>query len=63
MTYSTVEVWRKRHGISRGLAYSLIKRGEIAYVRLGGKLLIADDAMERKEHPGTRTTVSEFILA
>ena len=43
----TVEEAAKRLGISRGLAYTLARRGEIPAVRLGRRLVVPAGAIER----------------
>lgn len=52
----TVEEAAKRLGISRGLAYTLARRGEIPAVRLGRRLVVPAGAIERILHE--RTTVT-----
>lgn len=42
----TVEEAGRRLGISRGLAYSLVRRGQIPAVRLGRRLVVPAGAVE-----------------
>jgi excisionase family DNA binding protein len=42
----TVEEAARRLGISRGLAYTLARRGEIPAVRLGRRLVVPAGAVE-----------------
>lgn len=42
----TVEEAGRRLGISRGLAYSLVRRGQIPSVRLGRRLVVPAGAVE-----------------
>ena len=42
----TVEEASRRLGISRGLAYSLVRRGEIPAVRLGRRIVVPAGAVE-----------------
>lgn len=42
----TVEEAGRRLGISRGLAYSLVRRGEIPAVRLGRRIVVPAGAVE-----------------
>jgi excisionase family DNA binding protein len=42
----TVEQAARRLGISRGLAYTLVRRGEIPAVRLGRRLVVPAGTVE-----------------
>lgn len=46
LVYSPKEV-RKKLGLSRGLVYEAIRRGEIPSVRIGRRILIPCAALER----------------
>ncbi|MFT3851363.1 MAG: helix-turn-helix domain-containing protein [Ilumatobacteraceae bacterium] len=48
----TVEEASRRLGISRGLGYSLVRRGELPAVRLGRRIVVPASAVERiiREH-------------
>lgn len=39
--------WAKVHGVGRNLVYEEIRRGRLPHVRLGRKILIPIDALER----------------
>ena len=49
--YSVEEFWReaRRQGapISRGVAYDAIRRGQIPHVRVGRRIVIPADALDR----------------
>ena len=42
----TPEQFRLRHGLSRGLVYSLVAEGKLPHVRLHKKLLIKASALD-----------------
>jgi excisionase family DNA binding protein len=52
----TVEQAGQLLGISRGLAYELVRRGEIPAIRLGRRLVVPVDAIDAMLHdPSLRT--------
>ena len=42
----TVNETRRQLGISRGLTYEAIRRGEIPSIRIGGRILVPRKALE-----------------
>ena len=42
----SVEAFRKRHGLGKNLNYDMVRQGRLLSVRLGGKILIASDALD-----------------
>lgn len=43
----TVEQFARTVGISRGLAYAMIKRGELPIMRMGRRVLLPKNAVEK----------------
>lgn len=55
MKLLTVKEACQRLRISRATLYNLIKRGDLAFVKIGGKSLIREEAIDRLIAQGTRT--------
>lgn len=51
----TVERAGQLLGISRGLAYDLVRRGEIPAIRLGRRVVVPANAIDELLHPAART--------
>lgn len=47
MTYTVTET-AKRLGVSKGLVYSLMKRGDLPFIRFGNRKLIPAESLELK---------------
>ena len=43
----SVKEWGKRHGIGVNLVYGFVRTGTLPSVRLGGRILIPSDALDR----------------
>ncbi|MGQ0433399.1 MAG: helix-turn-helix domain-containing protein [Microthrixaceae bacterium] len=52
----TVERAGQLLGISRGLAYDLVRRGEIPAIRLGRRLVVPTNAIDELLHDRARPT-------
>lgn len=45
--YLPIEDFRRQHGLGRERVYRAIERGEMPHVRIGRKILIPSDALDR----------------
>ena len=43
----TVEEFRRRHNLGKNLVYDAVRDGRLVSARLGGKILIASDALDQ----------------
>ena len=46
-SFISVREFTKRHGLSRNLIYEQLRKGILPSVRLGGRILIPVDALEK----------------
>jgi excisionase family DNA binding protein len=61
MKLLTVREVCERLRISRATFYSLVKKGDLSIVKIGGKSLIAEDVIERLVTRGTRKSAPRRV--
>ena len=49
--FTSVEAFRREHGLGRALTYAAIRRGDIPHIRIGNRILVPTDALERLLQP------------
>lgn len=53
--YQTVEDWCRDNGLGRTATYQAVREGRLPHVRLGRKVLIPRDALDRLVRGGEQT--------
>lgn len=44
--FTSVEAFRREHGLGRALTYAAIRRGDLPHVRIGNRILVPTDALD-----------------
>ncbi len=45
--FTSVEAFRRQHGLGRAITYAAIRRGDLPHVRIGNRILVPTDALDR----------------